>query len=251
MAVEVDAPAAAMVQGSRVQLRRALANLLDNARRHARQTVRVSVHERDGRVRVLVDDDGSGIPEVDQERVFERFVRLDEHRSRGAGGAGGAGLGLSLVRRIAERHHGTASVATVTPRGRSPGARPPRRATREQLARPAQKRKTSHSCGAGRSDDVMDGRAGVDGQLGHHRRRGRLAVRRAVDVHAHRPPVRASLVGREVGPEGACGHRLLGQDGPRRVQPRVDQQLHGLARVPVLGVERGDGRAVRRRAGVR
>ena len=101
-----------MVQGSRVQLRRALANLLDNARRHARQTVRVSVHERDGRVRVLVDDDGSGIPEVDQERVFERFVRLDEHRSRGAGGAGGAGLGLSLVRRIAERHHGTASVAT-------------------------------------------------------------------------------------------------------------------------------------------
>ena len=112
VAVEVDAPEAAMVQGSRVQLRRALANLLDNARRHARQTVRVSVHERDGRVRVLVDDDGSGIPEVDQERVFERFVRLDEHRSRGAGGAGGAGLGLSLVRRIAERHHGTASVAT-------------------------------------------------------------------------------------------------------------------------------------------
>lgn len=106
--VEVDAPEAAVVQGNRTQLRRALANLLDNAVRHARSTVRVSVHERDGRVRVLIDDDGDGIPEVDRERVFERFVRLDEHRARGE--AGGAGLGLSLVRRIAERHHGTATV---------------------------------------------------------------------------------------------------------------------------------------------
>ena len=112
VAVEVDAPEVALVQGSRMQLRRALANLLDNAGRHAQQTVRVSVHERDGRVRVLVDDDGSGIPVADQERVFERFVRLDEHRSRGANGAGGAGLGLSLVRRIAERHDGTATVST-------------------------------------------------------------------------------------------------------------------------------------------
>jgi signal transduction histidine kinase len=109
LVVEVDAPRAAMVHGSRMQLRRALANLLDNAGRHARTTVRVSVHERDGRVQVLVDDDGPGIPEADQERVFERFVRLDEHRTRAAGGAG---LGLSLVRRIAERHHGTASADT-------------------------------------------------------------------------------------------------------------------------------------------
>lgn len=109
LVVEVDAPSVAVVQGSRMQLRRALANLLDNAGRHARATVRVSVHERDGRVRVLVDDDGPGIPEADRERVFERFVRLDEHRTRAAGGAG---LGLSLVRRIAERHHGTASADT-------------------------------------------------------------------------------------------------------------------------------------------
>ena len=109
--VEVDAPDAAIVEGNRTQLRRALANLLDNAGRHARTTVRVSVRQRDGRVRVLVDDDGAGIPEADRERVFERFVRLDEHRARGE--AGGAGLGLSLVRRIAERHHGTATVDTA------------------------------------------------------------------------------------------------------------------------------------------
>jgi signal transduction histidine kinase len=108
--IEVDAPGAVIVRGSRMQLRRAVANLLDNAGRHARTTVRLSVHERGGRVRVLVDDDGPGVPEVERERVFQRFVRLDEHRARGAGGAG---LGLSLVRRIAERHHGTARVDTA------------------------------------------------------------------------------------------------------------------------------------------
>lgn len=111
VAVEVDVPTNAVVLGSRMQLRRALANLLDNAGRHARTTVRLSVCERDGRVRVLVDDDGPGIPEDDRERVFGRFVRLDDHRARSA--AGGAGLGLSLVRRIAERHGGTASVETA------------------------------------------------------------------------------------------------------------------------------------------
>ena len=108
--IEVDAPGAVVVRGSRMQLRRALANLLDNAGRHARTTVRLSVHERDGRARVLVDDDGSGIAEADRERVFERFTRLDDHRTRGSGGAG---LGLSLVRRIATLHHGTAKVDTA------------------------------------------------------------------------------------------------------------------------------------------
>jgi signal transduction histidine kinase len=108
--IEVDAPAAVVVSGSRMQLRRALANLLDNAGRHARTTVRLSVHERDGRARVLVDDDGAGIPEADRERVFERFTRLDDHRTRGAGGAG---LGLSLVHRIAALHQGTAKVDTA------------------------------------------------------------------------------------------------------------------------------------------
>jgi signal transduction histidine kinase len=110
--VEVDAPVPATVHASRMQLRRAVANLLDNAGRHARSTVRVSVHARDGRVRVLVDDDGPGIAEADRERAFERFTRLDEHRAR-SGAGGGAGLGLSLVRRIAQRHGGTAHIDTA------------------------------------------------------------------------------------------------------------------------------------------
>jgi signal transduction histidine kinase len=111
VAIEVDAAAPVLVRGSRMQLGRALANLLDNAGRHARSTVRVAVHDRDGRARLLVDDDGPGVPEVDRERVFERFTRLDEHRARN--GAAGAGLGLSLVRGIAERHGGTARVETA------------------------------------------------------------------------------------------------------------------------------------------
>jgi signal transduction histidine kinase len=107
--IDVETGAPALVDGNRTQLRRAITNLLDNAGRHARTTVRIAVHQRDGRVRLLVDDDGPGIPEEDRERVFERFTRLDAHRARD-GATGGAGLGLSLVRRIAQLHGGTASV---------------------------------------------------------------------------------------------------------------------------------------------
>lgn len=110
--VEVDAPEPVLVVGSRTQLRRALANLLDNAGAHARSTVRLSVHARDGRTRVLVDDDGPGIALADRTRVFERFTRLDDHRARN-GTDGGAGLGLSLVRGIVDRHGGTARVDTA------------------------------------------------------------------------------------------------------------------------------------------
>lgn len=110
--VAFDGASSVVVRGSRVQLHRAIANLLGNAVRHARRDVRISVHVRDGRVRVLVDDDGHGIPEADRERVFERFTRLDEHRSRGGDG-GGAGLGLSIVQRIVQLHGGTATIDTA------------------------------------------------------------------------------------------------------------------------------------------
>ncbi|HJR25145.1 MAG TPA: ATP-binding protein, partial [Acidimicrobiales bacterium] len=53
-----------------------------------------------------------GIAEADRERAFERFTRLDDHRARSAS-SGGAGLGLSLVRRIAQRHGGTAHIDTA------------------------------------------------------------------------------------------------------------------------------------------
>jgi len=91
------------VAGSADALGRAVANLVDNAARHARTEVRVAVRSRDAGVRLVVDDDGPGIPAADRERVFQRFARLDDGRARDAGGAG---LGLAVVRSIVARHGG-------------------------------------------------------------------------------------------------------------------------------------------------
>ncbi|GAA0485954.1 HAMP domain-containing sensor histidine kinase [Streptomyces olivaceiscleroticus] len=95
------------VSGSRSQLSRILGNLVDNAQRHARTQVRVDVGRVDGWAVLRVDDDGPGVAEADRERIFERFVRLDDARSRDEGGAG---LGLAIARDIAERHGGTLAV---------------------------------------------------------------------------------------------------------------------------------------------
>ncbi|MEV8594893.1 HAMP domain-containing sensor histidine kinase [Streptomyces sp. NPDC052012] len=92
------------VAGSRGQLGRLLANLLDNAQRHARETVTVTVRREGERAVLGVADDGEGVPEADRERIFERFVRLDAARSRDDGGAG---LGLAIARDVAARHGGT------------------------------------------------------------------------------------------------------------------------------------------------
>jgi signal transduction histidine kinase len=92
-----------MVEGVAARLERALANLVDNAARHADGRVQVAVRRDDDRVKVYVDDDGPGIPAIDRERIFERFTRLDGSRARGKGGAG---LGLAVVRSIATRHGG-------------------------------------------------------------------------------------------------------------------------------------------------
>ena len=78
-------------------LERALRHLLDNAARHARSQVRVGVSSNAGWVLVSVDDDGPGVAPDDRARIFERFGRLDEARSRDAGGAG---LGLAVVARL-------------------------------------------------------------------------------------------------------------------------------------------------------
>ncbi|KOG60463.1 histidine kinase [Streptomyces griseoflavus] len=109
IAVEVGATAGVEVAGSRGQLGRVLGNLLDNAQRHARESVRASV-AREGEWAVLrVEDDGPGVPPEERERIFERFVRLDDARSRDDGGAG---LGLAIARDVAERHGGTLTVRT-------------------------------------------------------------------------------------------------------------------------------------------
>ncbi|MGW5501230.1 sensor histidine kinase [Streptomyces rochei] len=105
--VRVRAEDGVTVAGSRGQLGRVLANLLDNAQRHARSAVEVAVRRDGGAVVVAVADDGEGVPAADRERIFERFVRLDAARSRDDGGAG---LGLAIARDVAVRHGGTLTV---------------------------------------------------------------------------------------------------------------------------------------------
>ena len=100
--ISVHAPRV-LVEGARDELHRLVLNLLDNALKHTPRgtAVRASVEQRDGRVLIVVEDDGPGIPEALRERVFERFVR-------GEGDRGGSfGLGLSIVRAVAESHGGT------------------------------------------------------------------------------------------------------------------------------------------------
>ncbi|WP_326720614.1 HAMP domain-containing histidine kinase [Streptomyces sp. NBC_00243] len=121
--VTADAPAVE-VSGSRGQLARVLANLLDNAQRHARERVSVRVRTDGAWVVVEVADDGAGVPADQRERIFERFVRLDDARTRDDGGAG---LGLAIARDVALRHEGTLTVREAPEGGalfelRLPGA---------------------------------------------------------------------------------------------------------------------------------
>lgn len=95
------------VTGSRTQLARVLANLLDNAQRHAAGAVEVTAAVEHDDVVLTVTDDGPGVAPEDRELVFERFVRLDEARSRDAGGAG---LGLAIARDVVLRHGGSLTV---------------------------------------------------------------------------------------------------------------------------------------------
>ncbi len=78
-------------------LERIVGNLADNAVRYARARVEVGVGTGDGQVVLTVTDDGPGVPAADRERVFERFTRLDDARSRAEGGSG---LGLAIVREL-------------------------------------------------------------------------------------------------------------------------------------------------------
>jgi len=104
---EPDPPVA--VLGDRRQLVSALYNLLENAVKFSYEggNVRCSGEVVDGEVRLEVEDHGIGIPTRDLERIFERFYRVDQGRSRSTGGTG---LGLSIVRHVAANHQGRVEV---------------------------------------------------------------------------------------------------------------------------------------------
>ena len=114
VAAEEAARVGAVAHGADVQvtgderlLRRALRNLLENARRYGGDEVEVAVVHTPGtagaHIELQVSDRGPGVPEAYRQRIFEAFFRMPGHAER----EGGVGLGLSLVRQIAERHGGT------------------------------------------------------------------------------------------------------------------------------------------------
>ncbi len=110
-------PQPTLIEGARDELLRMTINLIENALRHtpAQTTVRVSTAlTQEGRARLVVEDDGPGVPDEIAPQLFERFVR-------GAGDRGGSfGLGLAIVRQVAESHGGGVTVGSPE---RGPGAR--------------------------------------------------------------------------------------------------------------------------------
>ena len=93
-------------------LRRVVDNLIANAVRHAASRVTLAVRRSADGVVLTVTDDGPGIPAADRGRVFDRFTRLDDARTRDAGGAG---LGLAIVRELVRQHGGTVTLGDVAP----------------------------------------------------------------------------------------------------------------------------------------
>jgi len=98
---------------ARMAVRRAVANLVDNALRYAGEPVEIEMLARNPSVAIEVRDQGPGIPVNEVERLKRPFTRLDDSRS----GAGGAGLGLAIVERTAQAHGGSLELAPRAPRG--------------------------------------------------------------------------------------------------------------------------------------
>jgi signal transduction histidine kinase len=88
-------------------LRRAVANLLDNAVKYGK-SARVELLTSGAAIRIVIDDEGPGIPDVERQRVFEPFYRLEQSRSRETGGAG---LGLAIAQSIVQAHGGQITLA--------------------------------------------------------------------------------------------------------------------------------------------
>ncbi|POH70864.1 two-component sensor histidine kinase [Cryobacterium zongtaii] len=109
MALSVDSSGvgAARVHGDQNLLGQVVRNLVDNAAQHASGRVSLSLGLVDGQALLAVEDDGHGVPPGERDRVFERFVRLDESRARASGGTG---LGLAIVRESVQAHGGTVRI---------------------------------------------------------------------------------------------------------------------------------------------
>ncbi len=101
-AVSLHAPEALRITGRPQALRRAIGNLVENALKYGRQAT-IEISQKEGSLRIAVDDEGPGLPDTELEKVFEPFYRIESSRSRDTGGVG---LGLAIVRQVARGHGG-------------------------------------------------------------------------------------------------------------------------------------------------
>jgi two-component system phosphate regulon sensor histidine kinase PhoR len=103
------------VFGDKDKLQQVLVNLILNAVKYTEKgKIEVIVEEDNKNARIVVRDTGIGIPEKYQDRIFERFFRVDKARSRSQGGTG---LGLAIVKHIVEAHNSKISVASKVDEG--------------------------------------------------------------------------------------------------------------------------------------
>lgn len=119
-----------MVEGDRDLLVQVVLNLLDNAVKYSpvNSPVQVSMEDLGETLKVLVSDQGEGIPEQEIPRVFERFYRVDKARSRKTGGTG---LGLAIVKHLVENHNGQVGVESTYGKGATFHFTLPRRQTQD------------------------------------------------------------------------------------------------------------------------
>jgi two-component system OmpR family sensor kinase len=103
--------------GDEVRIHQVIANLLANARTHTPDgtPIAVMITSTDTAVSISVADQGPGMSDVDQKRIFERFYRADSSRTRS--GEDGTGLGLSIVEAVMRAHDGTVSVESELGKG--------------------------------------------------------------------------------------------------------------------------------------
>ncbi|MBI1737686.1 MAG: hypothetical protein HYR58_00365 [Acidobacteria bacterium] len=117
LTLSVECPASLpQVRGDARRLAEVLQNILDNAVQYTPAGGKIAIHAsiEDGQVKIDVTDTGIGIPRDDQQRIFERFYRVDAARSREAGGTG---LGLSIAKHLVEAHGGRIEVESEVGRG--------------------------------------------------------------------------------------------------------------------------------------
>jgi signal transduction histidine kinase len=110
ISVDTSAVTPVRVMGDGAMLTRMIRNVVDNGRRHASSSLRFT-SRYDGTDGVItIGDDGPGVSDLDRDRLFDRFVRADDARTRESGGTG---IGLAIVKDIAQRHGGNAQFLQV------------------------------------------------------------------------------------------------------------------------------------------